>query len=152
MLNKLFKKNPPKANDTMIFEAQMGGYYTYKNDEGSWSIFRMLDFTVYAIQCTLYKEHFDHKPTLTEAMAARPAILHVPLNKATLFNDKELELLGAKPIKGEDLEGYVVYLQQMGASEAEITDIVARIGNLSRQGAVRLKLTKADDKVETELL
>lgn len=152
MLHKFFKKSQSESNSSMIFEAQIGGYYTSKNDDGTWSIFRMLDFTVYAVQCTLYKEHFDHKPTLAEAVAARPAILHAPMSKAALFNEKELELLGAKPIKGGDLEGYAVYLQQMGASQAEVEDIVARVGQLMRQGVVKLKLTKVGDKIETEEL
>jgi len=149
MLHKLLKKHRPEPQ-TMIFDAQIGGYYTYKSDDGSWRIYRMLDFTVNAIHCTLYKEYFDHKPTLAEAIAARPAILHAPLHKATLFDEKELELLGAKPIEAGDLEGYVVYLEQMGDTEAEMAATIGRLGHLGRQGAVKLKLTKVGDKVETE--
>lgn len=132
----------------MLFEAQIGGYYTYKNKDGGWSIFRMLDFADNAIHCALYRETFDHKPNLEEAKSARPFVLHAPVHKATLFSDEDLTLLGAKPVEASDLEGMVTYMQQTSYTAEQMEYVVRRIGGLQKDGKVTMKLIKVGDTVK----
>lgn len=62
MLAHLFKKK----DDGLDFIVQWGGYYSHKEEDGSYRVFRLLDFNQSAIHYQIYQKHFEHAPTMEE--------------------------------------------------------------------------------------
>ena len=134
-----------------IIDIAFGGVYaSTKVETGEVSLFRLLDFNVDAVHVTLYGEKFDAVPGAADLKALSPMILHAPIDSRTLLRDDEVQLIGEEPLSAEDLEGYVVYLEDMGVSEEDRDELVQRLMALSRKRPIRVRLRAVDDTLVVE--
>jgi hypothetical protein len=114
------------------------------------SLFRLLDFNVDAVHVSLYQETFNAVPSAADVKALSPWILHAPIDARTMLRDDEVQLIGQEPLSPEDLDGYVVYLEEMGVSEDDRGELVQRAIALSRKGPLRVRLRVVDDTLVVE--
>jgi hypothetical protein len=134
------------VRESRIIDIAFGGLYASTQvDTGQVSLFRLLDFSLDAVHVTLYGEKFDAAPSAADASALSPVILHAPIDARTLLRDDDLQLIREDPLSPEDLEGYVTYLEAMGASEDERGELVRRLMELSRKRPLRVRLRAVGD-------
>ncbi|HKU18990.1 MAG TPA: hypothetical protein VJP80_07030 [Candidatus Saccharimonadales bacterium] len=145
MFGRKQQQSSPTAPRTMEMDLQWGGYYSFKRDDGTYGIFRLIDFNRTTRHAALYRDSFPKPPTLAEAEAATPFIMHAPMAAASLFNEQDLRLIGGKPFVAGDLEGWGYYMQQTGVTEETFKRLVDAINAFARQQPVRVRLTEAAD-------
>ena len=134
-----------------IIDIAFGGLYASTSLEtGKVSLFRLLDFNVDAVHVSVYQEKFDAVPSVADVKALSPWIHHAPIDARTMLRDDDLQLIGEGPLSPEDLEGYVMYLEEMGVSESDRGEIVERAMTLSGKGRIRVRLRAVDDTLVVE--
>jgi len=102
-------EQPPSGE--VRFSAAWGGWYTQQSEDGSWTVFRLLDINRDAYHSTLFRDRFSERPTFEQAIGLQPYALHVPIAAGRLVH-YPATLIGATPLQLEDLYGYDVYLEQ----------------------------------------
>jgi len=138
MFKKFFKQDP----DVIDLPVNFGGYYTYKEDDGKYAAYRLLDFNKDVLHRRLLEGHFDHKPSLEEVKAMKP-LMHVPQAATTLLRQTDLTLLGSEPLTKEDVSGYEQYLEsalEIPHDEAEA--FMEKIIGFSHEGTGKLRLRR----------
>ena len=125
-----------------------GGFYASESeDSGKISIFCLLGFNKDAYHAALYSEEFEVIPTVDVIAGLAPFIGHAPIDSQELLNQKELVLIGSKPLARDDLDGYVYYLKVHGVEQEDIDEIVNSILNYSNEAPLKLSLEVVDDKL-----
>ena len=125
-----------------------GGYYISMTDNtGAFSVFRLLDFNRQAYHAALFTEKFTILPTLNELLVLSPFIGHAPIDAKALVGEKELQLIGSKPLTYDDLEGYMYYLNECGVLQEEIYELAEEIINFSNQPPLGAQLRIVDEKL-----
>ena len=113
------RKTPDEPEINWVrFDVAWGGYYTSRDEDGQWGVFRLLDFNRDAYHSTLYDQRFPEPPTLEMAKSLTPFALHVPIAAGQLVNFPAT-LIGESPLALDDLEGYDVYLEHAAGLGAE---------------------------------
>jgi hypothetical protein len=134
-----------------IIDIAFGGLYaSTKAGTGEVSLFRLLDFNVDAVHLAVYAQKFDALPSAADVKALSPFVWHAPIDARTLLRDDDLHLIREDPLSREDLDGYVVYLEDMGVSEPERNELVQRVMALSRKGRIQVRLSAVDDTLVVE--
>jgi len=132
-------------------DVAFGGLYASTTaDTGKVSLFRLLDFNLDVVHLALYQEKFDAVPNAADVRALSPMIWHAPIDARTLLRDDELLLIGEAPLSAGDLDGYMVYLEEMGVPEDERAEIVQRLIALSQSRPLRVRLRAVDDTLVVE--
>ncbi len=125
-----------------------GGYYASTDlENGHISVFRLLDFNRDAYHAALFREKFDATPTLEKMTALSPFIGHAPIDARGLLRNKDLKLLGCKPLSREDLEGYAYYLEAHEVTADEIEKLFERILGFTTELPLQLHLEIIDDEL-----
>lgn len=104
------KKETGGGVQTVVLKVTWGGYYAQQSEEGTWSVFRLLDFNSDAYHSTLFTERFPQMPTFAEAQSLTPFAGHVPIATGQLVNFPAT-LIGESPITLDALYGYDAYLE-----------------------------------------
>jgi hypothetical protein len=110
----------------IVLDIAWGGYYC-RPDEGGFSVVRLLDLDPWAVHLTLFRRTWEVVPSLDEALAEEPLILHVPVAAGQVLEWSDAQLLGARPLTEDDLLGYRTYAEAMGADPQELAASVAAI-------------------------
>lgn len=145
----MFFKKKSQSQDIMI---QWGGLYTYKNEDGTFGVLRLLDFNKDVYHGQLFKEHFDKRPTPDEASNLMPYIWHFPQDVGGLLNYKDIELIHNKVLDKKALQGYEEYTRQTGATEAYSKELVTKLIGFSQKEPLKVRFTKVRDVVTVEVI
>jgi hypothetical protein len=97
------------ANST---ELKIGGLYVSKNENGMYSVSKILATDDFAVHLRLYKDEFETKPVQLNSASLSVMIGHAPLDKDGFLKDKP-ELITIEKINDAELEGYKIYLEAM---------------------------------------
>ena len=126
-----------------------GGYYTYREKkDGPFSVFRLLDFNKDALHYALYSEEFKERPSIKNIVKLKPMIGHIPQELGVLTNWLDLELTGNSPLTDEDLFGYSVYLNELGADKAFVEDRFANLKGFNKEEPLKFRLVQVGNNVE----
>lgn len=137
--------------ESRVIDITFGGWYASANVEtGQVSVFRLLDFNLDAVHVAMYEEKFDAVPSAADVRALSPFVWHAPIDSRTMLRDDELQLIGEAPLTVEDLEGYVVYLEDMGMSEEQRAEHVQHLIALSHKHGLRVRLRAGDQGLVVE--
>lgn len=131
------------VNDpTIELDVAWGGYYcSREKDSDRYSVFRLLDLNRDAYHIAIFRERFAVPPPLAELLQLSPYIGHAPIDTRALLRERELTLLGARPLVADDLTGYAYYLEEFEATDEEVADLFERIIGFSNEDAVRYRLS-----------
>lgn len=140
------------ANDVMEFPVLWGAYYTHKEEDGTYAVFRLLDFNADAIHYALFKEEFETRPSEKEIRGLTPFIGHVPIEVGTLLYKSELELTASVPLTLTDLEGYGYYLGEFGMNANELSEFKTKLIEFSHKEPLLTQLKLNGDRVEVSIL
>ena len=137
--------------DTLDFELALGGYYACgSRDSDEVSIIRLLDFSRYAYHAALFSERFEDVPEPEVVESLKPSIGHVPVDAMGLLNFKTMVLISRKRLTQDDLYGYMLYLEEFGASEAERDELAKSLMAFSEEAPMALRLSIVDDELQVE--
>jgi hypothetical protein len=137
--------------ETRVIDIAFGGLYASTSVEtGKVSVFRLLDFNVNAVHIAMYAEKFDALPSAADVRALSPMIRHAPIDALTLLRDDDLQLIGEAVLRAEDLNGYLVYLEDMGVPEEDRAERVRELMALSQQHGLRVRLRAGDNSLVVE--
>ena len=120
-----FKKSKYKALDI-----QLGAYYAKKLTAG-YEIIRLLDYTGGAFHYQLIESDLTAIPSIRELKRLAPVILHIPVEPDVLIGS-EIQRIGHVTLTKNDLRGYAVYLEEMGADGDSIETHLDQIVEFSR--------------------
>ena len=107
----------PSSNDhaegpTNTPSVQAGGVYATKDDDGKYSISKVLACDEFAVHLRFYNEKFDSIPTEIDTTKLTYFIGHAPLAVEGFLKDSP-SLIAVEPVQDEELEGYRLYLDAM---------------------------------------
>jgi len=138
-------------SNTLELDLAWGGYYactTHDSDEIS--VIRILDFNIDAYHAALYSQVFDKTPSADEIAKLAPFVGHVPMASKALLQNKTMTLIDRKPLAKEDLEGYMIYLEDCEVpldGRNELTETLISYGS---DDPMKLTLSLADDKLKVD--
>ena len=116
-----------------------GGYYASQSvDDDSFTVFRLLDLDQYGYQAALYREKFDRCPTMADVAHLVPFVGHVPMAIGSLLHERNLKLIGRRPLTHQDLEGYMLFLEQHDVPAEERQALAAKLIGFGDQDPVPL--------------
>ena len=136
----------------MKLQLQWGGFYTSKNENGKFGVFRLLDFNIDAYHIAIYSEEFDKVPTLADIQKLKPFIGHAPIDSKALLNRKELTLIGNKKLVKEDLIGYSYYLTDGEDTDDELKSFLSDVISFSHKPPMNLLLSLKNGKLDIKEL
>jgi hypothetical protein len=93
-------------------ELKTGGLYVSKNENGMYSVSKILAIDDFAVHLRLYKDEFKEKPTQLNSTSLSVMIGHAPLDKDGFLKEKP-ELVTVEKVNDAELEGYKIYLEAM---------------------------------------
>ena len=137
----------------MVFPLQLGGYYAYTNEDGTYGVWRLLFLDDSALHYAAYSTKFDHKPTVEEAVQAKRTAMHVPQGAGTLLLRSNLSLLGHHKLSEDDMQSFRLFMADQGYDATEVDKMVATAIKNSTQSPFFVKLTEdaeQDDKLTVE--
>ena len=106
-------------------EIVVGGLYATTNEDGTYSVMKVLAVDNFAVHLRLYANRFEELPSDID-----PSVLtlgsisdggnfgigHFPWAKEGFWNDDPV-FLKKTPVTDDELEGYRLYLEAMGGSQ-----------------------------------
>lgn len=92
---------------------QRGGVYATKDEDGQYSISKVLEFDDSAVHLRFYNEKFASIPSTIDTTKLTFFIGHAPLAVEGFLKDSPV-LIAVESVKDEELEGYKLYLKAMG--------------------------------------
>lgn len=93
-------------------EFKVGGLYISKNEDGTYSVYKVLALDDFAVHVRSYKEKFKEKPKQLKSANLHVSIGHTPIDIKGLLL-KNPELIAVEEVKETELEGYKMYLEQI---------------------------------------
>lgn len=138
-------KDAPRKSITLI--TRIGGYYTDKDKNGKYGMWRLLDINGGILHSTMYLGALDYKPDLAEAEKADVFIEHMPQPLGTLLVRNDLTYLGGNTLTVDDLLEYVMYLRGAGYDQDTINKRTETLIKLSR-GCTVLRISRVPDDPE----
>jgi len=139
------------VTNAMDFPVKWGGYYTYKNEDGKYSIFRLLDLNADAIHYALFSEDFDSRPSASKVKSMTPFIGHVPIAIGSLLYKSEIEVTAHTPLTNDDLDGYAYYLGEFGVEGDELSELKSKLIEFSHKEPLLIHLKMNGDEVEVSV-
>jgi hypothetical protein len=100
------KESPNKT------DLKVGGFYLTRNEDGSYSVSKVLATDDFAVHLRIYGNKFKAKPTQLNSSDLDILIGHSPLDKQGFLSENP-ELLKVEDVKESELEGYKLYLEEM---------------------------------------
>lgn len=135
-------------NNSLDIDIAWGGYYASTSpEEGTVSIFRLLDFNRDAYHAAFFREKFTVAPTMEEAAALSPFIGHAPIDARALLQSKDLQLVGSKPLTQDDLDGYAYYLEAHGMTPEETQSLLNNILQFAQQPPLKIRMEIVNDEL-----
>ncbi len=110
--NKSTSTNESLASTRKLDVLKVGGLYILINEDGTYSIAKILVLDDFAVHLRTYSDTFKTKPKDISTESLRILIGHAPLDKNAFLINKP-ELLKVEEVKESELEGYKVYLESM---------------------------------------
>lgn len=99
--NKVDSQIPKTSTNS---ELKVGGIYLSKNENGSYSVSKILAMDNFAIHLRIYSDTFKTKPSNINTPNLNIAIGHAPLDKGGFLNTREL--LKVEVVNHSELDGY----------------------------------------------
>jgi len=136
-----------KPNEELQIKLHSGGYYSYI-EESVVRVFRLIqvsDTTTY--HAMSFAQEFDPSspPMMSDVVALRPFIWHMPHAIANLFMLEDLKYLGSRRLTDSDVAGYRAYLTAHELPEAEIDNQIGEAIYFSKLEAVEFELRLAEE-------
>ncbi|MFT3822630.1 MAG: hypothetical protein QM731_01875 [Chitinophagaceae bacterium] len=103
------KQSTLNTTDTELKE---GGLYISREENGNYSISKILVLDGDIVHIRAYGNSFSVKPTAISSDTLKMLIGHVPMAKEGFLIEKP-ELLKVEPVKESELEGYKIYMEEM---------------------------------------
>jgi hypothetical protein len=106
-------------------EIVVGELYASKNDDGTYSIVKVLFVDDLAVHLRRYANRFDRPPSDVDSSfltldsigeGGGGGVDHFPLAKELFFND-DPQFIKQVPVADDELEGYRLYLEAIGGTE-----------------------------------
>jgi hypothetical protein len=105
-------------------ELKEGGLYAIKDEDGSYSVSKILKLDDEVVHVRMYSNRFDALPTdldptslymagLDKKPEERLGIGHAPMARAGFLSDQPV-LIKVVPVTDDELEGYRYYMEAMG--------------------------------------
>ncbi len=136
-------------SDRLYLKMLPGAYYRHRTEDG-FQVFRILDIEVpWAYHATHYREHFETADEINPSLLGGlvPSLMHMPLSLATLFTLTDLEYVGHRTLREEDLFGYKTYMEAaLGVSAEDAGDYLGRVLDWSVDEARECTLLLEDDQ------
>jgi hypothetical protein len=101
----------PAANMNST-ELNVGGVYASKNEDGQFSITKILALDESAVHVRAYNEKFDTLPTTIDTAELTFLIGHMPMAREGYLQE-EHTLISVEQVSEQELEGYRMYLEAM---------------------------------------
>ena len=129
----------------IVFDVAWGGWYTQQDEDGSWGVFRLLDFNREAYHSMLFRDRFDELPSFEQTVGLAPLIQHVPIAAGQLVNFPAA-LLGQMPLSLDDLGGYATYLEHArGMPDVDRSPFLDRLVEFSTQPPLAFRMSVGPD-------
>ena len=106
------KASNTKRTDAAAVEIKIGGIYAAKNDEGKYTLTKILALDDVAVHARLYNEEFDELPTSVTSNDLTFLIGHAPMAREG-FLAEHRDLVTVEPVTDSELEGYRLYVESM---------------------------------------
>lgn len=98
--------------DATTVELKAGGIYATKNENGKYTLTKILALDDVAVHARFYKEEFDEVPTSISSNDLTFLIGHAPMAREG-FLAEHPDLVTIEPVSDSELEGYRLYLDAM---------------------------------------
>jgi hypothetical protein len=98
--------------DATKMELMTGGIYAAKNDEGKYTLTKILVLDDLAVHARFYNEEFDDLPTTVSSDDLTFLIGHAPLAREGFLSEHR-DLVTVEDVSESELEGYRLYLEAM---------------------------------------
>ena len=96
-------------------ELKRGGIYAAKNDEGRYTLTKILALDDMAVHVRFYNEVFDELPANVSSGDLSFMIGQAPLALEGFLAEKQ-ELVAVEDVSESELDGYRIYLEAMGGN------------------------------------
>lgn len=96
----------------MKTELNVGGVYASKNEEGKFTITKILALDEFAVHARFYNKEFDEIPSEISTKELTFLIGHAPLAREGFLKDGQ-QLISTEEVSDDELEGYKLYLEAM---------------------------------------
>ena len=93
-------------------ELKAGGVYASKNEEGKFSITKILALDEFVVHARFYNEEFDSMPAFVSTSDLTFLIGHAPMAKEGFLKDEQ-HLIASEGVTDAELAGYKLYLEAM---------------------------------------
>jgi hypothetical protein len=135
-------------NNALDIDVVWGGYYASQSgDDDAFTVFRLLDLDQDGYQAALYREKFDKCPTMADVAHHVPFVGHVPMAIGSLLHERNLKLIGRRPLTDEDLEGYMLFLEHQDVPSEERQALTQKLIGFGDQDPVPLTVEEVDGEV-----
>ena len=111
-LNATSNSDSKMNSASLQTELKVGGLYLSKNENGKYSVSKIIAMDNFAIHVRMYADEFQTKPTELSSTNLKVLIGHAPMD-AKGFLAENPELLKVEDVKDSELEGYKMYLEEM---------------------------------------
>ncbi len=98
--------------EAMKTELKVGGVYASKNEEGKFTITKILALDEFAVHARFYNKEFDEIPSEISTKDLTFLIGHAPLAREGFLKDGQ-QLISTEEVSDDELEGYKLYLEAM---------------------------------------
>jgi len=101
-----------QAEDMNSTELKVGGIYASTDENGKFTITKILALDDSAVHVRAYNEKFDALPTAIDTAELTFFVGHMPIAREGFLKDKPT-LISVEPVSEKELEGYRIYLEAM---------------------------------------
>ena len=129
---------------------QWGGFYTSRSEEGTYTVFQLLDFTPSMYHAAIYEGEFQELSSI-DISTLHVSILHVPISSLQFYRE-DMILLGHRPLKREELVGLAFYLDYLDSSEEEIKEYCDVILHNAQLGPLAVNLSIVDEELQVSVV
>lgn len=98
--------------DATSMELKAGGIYAAKNENGKYTLTKLLALDDVAVHVRFYNEEFDEVPTRISSNDLTFFIGHAPMAREGFLTEHP-DLVAVEPVSDSELEGYRMYLDAM---------------------------------------
>ncbi|SHI50321.1 hypothetical protein SAMN02745181_0270 [Rubritalea squalenifaciens DSM 18772] len=98
--------------EAMQTELQAGGVYASKNEEGKFTITKILALDEFTVHARFYNEEFDQIPSDIATKNLSFLIGHAPIAREGFLKDNQ-QWITTEEVSADELKGYKLYLEAM---------------------------------------
>jgi hypothetical protein len=136
------------VNKAIDIDVVWGGYYASQSeDDDAFTVFRLLDLDQDGYHAALYREKFDKCPTLADVERLVPFVGHVPMAIGSLLHERNLKLIGRRPLTHADLEGSMLFLEHHDVPAEERQALSEKLIGFGNQDLVPISVEEVDGEI-----